>query len=63
MTFEMFCQATNIPHLFPKLEVLEIEGPHLLDFVTDTDLDKYLSVGQRAALRYAHAQWKKGLVR
>ncbi|KAJ7875504.1 hypothetical protein B0H14DRAFT_3437062 [Mycena olivaceomarginata] len=63
MTFEMFCQATNILHLFLKLEVLEIEGPHLLDFVTDTDLDKYLSVGQRAALRYAHAQWKKGLVR
>ncbi|KAJ7756010.1 hypothetical protein B0H14DRAFT_3512289 [Mycena olivaceomarginata] len=63
LTFEAFCEAAGIPHLIPKLVVLEIDGPHLLEFIGDTDLDKYLSVGQRASLRYAQSQWKKGLVR
>ncbi|KAJ7883888.1 hypothetical protein B0H14DRAFT_3746151 [Mycena olivaceomarginata] len=63
LTFEAFCEAAGIPHLIPKLVVLEIDGPHLLEFIGDTDLDKYLSVGQRASLRYAQLQWKKGLVR
>ncbi|KAJ7795563.1 hypothetical protein B0H14DRAFT_3553982 [Mycena olivaceomarginata] len=63
LTFEAFCEAAGIPHLIPKLVILEIDGPHLLEFIGDTDLDKYLSVGQRASLRYAQLQWKKGLVR
>ncbi|KAJ7698478.1 hypothetical protein B0H14DRAFT_3528856 [Mycena olivaceomarginata] len=63
LTFEVFCKAAGIPHLIPKLVILEIDGPHLLEFIGDTDLDKYLSVGQRASLRYAQSQWKKGLVR
>ncbi|KAJ7743542.1 hypothetical protein B0H14DRAFT_3607325 [Mycena olivaceomarginata] len=46
-----------------ELVILEIDGPHLLKFIGDTDLDKYLSVGQRASLRYTQLQWKKGLVR
>ncbi|KAJ7872469.1 hypothetical protein B0H14DRAFT_3564642 [Mycena olivaceomarginata] len=63
LTFEAFCEAAGIPHLIPKLVILEIDGLHLLEFIGDTDLDKYLLVGQRASLRYAQLQWKKGLVR
>ncbi|KAJ7897724.1 hypothetical protein B0H14DRAFT_3589786 [Mycena olivaceomarginata] len=63
LTFEAFCEATGIPHLIPKLVILEIDGLHLLEFIGNTDLNKYLSVGQRASLCYAQLQWKKGLVR
>ncbi|KAJ7189227.1 hypothetical protein C8R46DRAFT_1024397 [Mycena filopes] len=62
MEFAAFCNAAKLPHIAAKLEVLEIEGPHLLDFIENQDLDKYLKVGERAALRHAHAQWKKGLI-
>ncbi|KAJ7860216.1 hypothetical protein B0H14DRAFT_3623936 [Mycena olivaceomarginata] len=63
LTFEECCKTARIPHLILKLVILKIDGPHLLEFINNTDLDKYLSVGQHASLRYAQSQWKKGLVR
>ncbi|KAJ7736647.1 hypothetical protein B0H16DRAFT_1466544 [Mycena metata] len=63
MSFAAFCLAANLhPDVATKLEILEIAGPHLLEFIENSILDQYLSVGNRAALRYAESQWKKGLI-
>ncbi|KAJ7021398.1 hypothetical protein C8F04DRAFT_1402995 [Mycena alexandri] len=63
MSFAAFCLAANLPiDISAKLEILEIAGPHLLEFIENSVLDQYLSVRNCAALRYAESQWKKGLI-
>ncbi|KAJ7140423.1 hypothetical protein C8R46DRAFT_1361279 [Mycena filopes] len=63
MEFGPFCIAAKLPDIAVKLEVLQIAGPHLLEYIENQVLDEYLLVGERAALRWAEAQWKKGLIR
>ncbi|KAK6984755.1 hypothetical protein R3P38DRAFT_2806356 [Favolaschia claudopus] len=41
---------------------LELEGPHLISFLSNSDLDNYLIVSDRLRLRYAHDQWQKGRI-
>lgn len=62
MSFANFCAAAELPEIPAKLEVLEIRGLHLLKFIENSVLDKYLKVGERAALRYAESQWVIGLI-
>ncbi|KAJ7191904.1 hypothetical protein B0H12DRAFT_1246229 [Mycena haematopus] len=45
-----------------RLEPLSLDGPHLLEFVENAVLDQHLTINQRAALRYAESQWKKGKI-
>jgi hypothetical protein len=46
--------------ILQRLEPLELDGPHLLEFIENAILDQHLTINQRASLRYAEAQWKKG---
>jgi hypothetical protein len=63
MTFSAFCLAADLPDIPAKLEALAIRGPHVLEFIENSKLDEYLVVGERADLRFAESQWKKGLIR
>jgi hypothetical protein len=61
MSISDFCTAFKLSddihkHLLP----LELDGPHVLEYLENSVLDNYLKLGQRAALRYAEAEWKKG---
>ncbi|KAJ7731650.1 hypothetical protein B0H16DRAFT_1696658 [Mycena metata] len=63
MTIAEFCTAFKLSaEIADGLAPMELEGPHLLEFLENSLLDKYLKIGQRITLRYAESQWQKGMV-
>ncbi|KAJ7739785.1 hypothetical protein DFH07DRAFT_778609 [Mycena maculata] len=61
MTFAEFGASFKVSaETLQRLAPLELDGPHVFEFVENSDLDAYLTLGQHAALRYAHSEWKKG---
>ncbi|KAJ7138971.1 hypothetical protein C8R44DRAFT_727095 [Mycena epipterygia] len=63
MTMTDFCHAFKLSNdILQRLEPLELDGPHVLDFLKNAVLDQYLKLGQGASLRYAQDQWKKGKI-
>lgn len=62
MTIPEFCDAFKLSaDIADALGAMDLSGPHLLAFSSDSDLDKYLRIGQRLSVRYAESQWKMGL--
>jgi hypothetical protein len=62
-SFEGFFRVAGLPkNILTKLMVLKIRSPNLLEYIENQILDQYLPVGQRADLRYAESQWRKGLI-
>jgi hypothetical protein len=56
-----FCTAFKLSDdIHECLLPLELDGPHVLEYLETSVLDSYLKLGQQAALRYAEAEWKKG---
>ncbi|KAJ7653555.1 hypothetical protein DFH06DRAFT_1330275 [Mycena polygramma] len=61
MTVDQFCTAFELDtDIQARLQPLKLQGPHLLEHLENSILDQYLEIGQRLAVRYAEAQWKKG---
>ncbi|KAF7372635.1 hypothetical protein MVEN_00126600 [Mycena venus] len=61
MTFAEFGTAFKVSdEILDCLAPLEFDGPHVLDFVENSDLDRYLTIAQRASLCWAHSEWKQG---
>ncbi|KAJ7451221.1 hypothetical protein B0H11DRAFT_2330486 [Mycena galericulata] len=61
LTIAEFCTAFDLgPDILDQLTPMKLAGPHVLEFVENEILDKYLEIGQRVSVRYAEAQWKKG---
>lgn len=57
MTIPQFCHAFKLSQeTADGLAPMELDGPHLVAFSSDQDLDKYLKIGQRLSLRYAESQ-------
>ncbi|CAK5263887.1 unnamed protein product [Mycena citricolor] len=63
MTMIAFCEAFKLSDTTTAaLSMLELDGPHLLPHLSDPDLDRWMTVGQHAAMRYAQSLWMKGYV-
>lgn len=63
MTVAEFCNAFKLkPEVLDRLLPLDLDGPHVFEFLENSVLDSYLTIGQRTSLRYAEAQWKKGKI-
>ncbi|KAJ7034291.1 hypothetical protein C8F04DRAFT_1102156 [Mycena alexandri] len=63
MTIPQFCNAFRLSaDILQRLSALELEGPHLLAYVENSVLDAHLTIGQRAAVRFAENEWKKGKI-
>ncbi|KAJ7799173.1 hypothetical protein B0H14DRAFT_3788555 [Mycena olivaceomarginata] len=61
MTITEFCAAFKLSDaLLQRLLPLEFDGPHVLAFVENEILDQHLLLTQRASLRFAESEWKKG---
>ncbi|KAJ7321604.1 hypothetical protein DFH08DRAFT_818464 [Mycena albidolilacea] len=61
MTMTEFCIAFDLSDdIMQHLAPLELDGPHLLEFIKNQILDQYLKMGQRVAVQYAESVWKKG---
>lgn len=61
MSIPEFCQAFKLSDdILQHLEPIQFEGPHVLAYVENTILDQHLSISQRASLRFAEGEWKKG---
>jgi hypothetical protein len=56
---EFFTAFKLSDDILQRLTQLQLDGPHLLEFLESSVLDQYLQLGQRASVRYAEAEWKK----
>ncbi|KAJ6485306.1 hypothetical protein C8R47DRAFT_1196825 [Mycena vitilis] len=52
----------KVDDIYDRIAELKLEGPHVLEYVENAILDRYLTIGQRASLRFAEGEWKKGKV-
>ncbi|KAF7371210.1 hypothetical protein MSAN_00756600 [Mycena sanguinolenta] len=61
MTILEFCAAFRLSdQIRDCLLPLELDGPHVLKFIKDEELNQYLTLGQRTSLRYAESKWAEG---
>ncbi|KAJ7125851.1 hypothetical protein C8R46DRAFT_1237640 [Mycena filopes] len=61
MDIATFCHAFGLSDdILHCLTPLKLKGPHLLEFVANAVLDVHLTIGERAELRHAEAEWKRG---
>ncbi|KAJ7938123.1 hypothetical protein B0H13DRAFT_2302222 [Mycena leptocephala] len=63
MSFDAFCRSADLPDIPTKLEILEITGPHLLQYIENEVLDKHISVGQRPRAKLLSATVYQGCLR
>ncbi|KAF8176382.1 hypothetical protein K438DRAFT_1979172 [Mycena galopus ATCC 62051] len=62
MMIAEFCHIFNLSEeIAAGLALMELDGPHLLKFLENSVLDKYLKIGQRLSLCFAESRWKKGM--
>ncbi|KAJ7877075.1 hypothetical protein B0H14DRAFT_3130266 [Mycena olivaceomarginata] len=61
MSMSDFCTAFELSaEIQIRIMPLELTGPHLLTFIENSVLDTHLTIGQRAELRFAEEEWKRG---
>lgn len=64
MTMKEFCTAFELgSDILDCLVPMKLAGPHVLEYLENSILDKYMEIGQRLSVRYAEGLWKKGFVR